>query len=105
MRGIAANTTVTVGMAGVTPACAGNSHLPRKKRLHGREHPRVCGGKFPEFARLRSASGSPPRVRGIAFHAYAFIFWTRITPACAGNSYLATGEAAFCRDHPRVCGE
>ena len=28
-----------------------------------------------------------------------------ITPACAGRSVRADGNAAFIGDHPRVCGE
>ena len=30
---------------------------------------------------------------------------TRITPACAGNSYSAKKILSLSEDHPRVCGE
>ena len=29
----------------------------------------------------------------------------RITPACAGKSFLALLFTQHCRDHPRMCGE
>ena len=32
-------------------------------------------------------------------------FSTRITPACAGKTYIEAIEESFIEDHPRVCGE
>ena len=29
----------------------------------------------------------------------------RITPACAGKTYVEAIEESFIEDHPRVCGE
>ena len=30
---------------------------------------------------------------------------TRITPACAGKTYIVAGRADQARDHPRMCGK
>ena len=49
--------------------------------------------------------GSPPRVRGTAAPPAVQHLTQRITPACAGNSWLVALTPAFTQDHPRVCGE
>ena len=49
--------------------------------------------------------GSPPHVRGKAHSLRPAVASTRITPAYAGKSTLATAWELLHRDHPRVCGE
>ena len=49
--------------------------------------------------------GSPPRVRGTGLGVGTKRENSRITPACAGNSYTSLSSAKVSRDHPRVCGE
>ena len=49
--------------------------------------------------------GSPPRVRGKVLVIGFILLMVRITPACAGKSYLDSFNFALCKDHPRVCGE
>ena len=49
--------------------------------------------------------GSPPRVRGKQIEAAPDGERDRITPACAGKTYIGGRWYAFDKDHPRVCGE
>ena len=49
--------------------------------------------------------GSPPRVRGTGQHRVRDRVRQGITPACAGNSFMAYSTAMLTQDHPRVCGE
>ena len=89
----------------ITPACAGNS--PRGVPIAGDagDHPRVCGEQLLIRCLFQQKPGSPPRVRGTAPLTCSYVYPSRITPACAGNS---GGHLRLCRvygDHPRVCGE
>ena len=49
--------------------------------------------------------GSPPRVRGTGGPMRRLPPERRITPACAGNSSIASSRVVLIWDHPRVCGE
>ena len=49
---------------GITPARAGNSRPARAARPEWGDHPRACGEQRFITAAMRSAVGSPPRVRG-----------------------------------------
>ena len=49
--------------------------------------------------------GSPPHVRGVDSGTGIVPPEARITPACAGSSYLLNGLASGEEDHPRMCGE
>ena len=90
---------------GITPACAGK----RTRWFYGgesmRDHPRVCGEKFPLDYISHAQTGSPPRVRGKVAAYKANNADLGITPACAGKRtrWFYGGESM--RDHPRVCGE
>ena len=99
-----ANETARVGQ-GITPACAGNSEGAKKARILGKDHPRVCGEQSQNLAALNGYKGSPPRVRGTEKSRLAYLFYYRITPACAGNSAPLRWCSSRCWDHPRVCGE
>ena len=51
---------------GITPACAGKSHvLPRSAQVQW-DHPRVCGEKKKAEEMGATTKGSPPRMRGKA---------------------------------------
>lgn len=88
--------------------------------------PRVCGEKILCFFHGLGLPGSPPRVRGKGHLTLAVSHMHRINPAYTGKSTLphhrahfAMGSpprmrgkaltesetAAYCRDHPRICGE
>ena len=72
-------------IAGITPACAGNSPFLRGAKRPAWDHPRLRGEQFTEQA---------PRVRGGG-----------ITPACAGNRHTEDKAYHGIGDHPRLRGE
>ena len=65
----------------------------------------MCGEQVLHYEPKITAMGSPPRVRGTVHHGLRHDHIQGITPACAGNSVLASPVKSFTRDHPRVCGE
>ena len=90
---------------GITPACAGKSHvLPRPAQVQW-DHPRVCGEKKKAEEMGATTKGSPPRMRGKENRVLGGILHVRITPACAGKSRRCRPATLIRRDHPRVCGE
>ena len=50
--------------AWITPACAGKSKYDQAAQTTARDHPRVCGEKYPDTPCPFHSRGSPPRVRG-----------------------------------------
>ena len=91
---------------GITPACAGKSRPKRPtEAAAGRDHPRVCGEERVDFRKYGCPVGSPPRVRGRALGDNNRAWIGRITPACAGKSFVLLGNPVQHEDHPRVCGE
>ncbi len=70
-----------------------------------RDHPRVCGEKTKNTLAKYVRKGSPPRVRGKVVPTSSAVVCWRITPACAGKSFVRTGGISSLKDHPRVCGE
>ena len=109
----------------ITPACAGNSHSRCRSLGLPEDHPRVCGEQaekatffvsikgYPRVcgeqkhlhSKIQRPGGSPPRVRGTGARAGDLQIWSRITPACAGNSNADNIRKFLYTDHPRVCGE
>ena len=85
VRGKGCLPALALGHVGITPACAGKSHL--------------CD-RMPSVTK-----GSPPHVRGKG----SSLGWSRafhgITPACAGKSLPSLFFAHTYWDHPRMCGE
>ena len=72
----------------ITPACAGNSLNPPFGISSYKDHPRVCGEQPMGRPRGGRGKGSPPRVRGTALFPRHHLTSSRITPACAGNSFF-----------------
>ena len=70
---------------GITPACAGKSHLWLQAYSHRKDHPRMCGEKGAALP-----AHSPPG---------------GITPAHAGKSCGHQCREYMPQDHPRVYGE
>ncbi len=89
----------------ITPACAGRSATISSMHSKAPDHPRVCGEKRANAFKKTFRIGSPPRVRGEALRAPALPVNLRITPACAGRSFLLSTLFLHFTDHPRVCGE
>ena len=70
---------------GITPACAGKSHIVRGLVKLVKDHPRVCGEKPAWPAIWLRPVGSPPRVRGKGVKHSDGRVRVGITPACAGK--------------------
>ena len=105
VRGTPPTNTILTRLAGIIPACAGNtSPLPQICMKHG-DHPRMCGEHLSHFALLAAAAGSSPHVRGTHHLQAHRCKLPGIIPACAGNTPSPRTCRADCRDHPRMCGE
>ena len=65
----------------------------------------MCGEKRDGRRLKYPGLGSPPRVRGKVYSLTLWVPHGRITPACAGKSWLPLPPSAGGGDHPRVCGE
>ena len=87
VRGTAVSASVRARRLGITPACAGNSISSPSMVKSTLDHPRVCGEQAKYLSLAMGLGGSPPRVRGTAASRFGNLSATRITPACAGNSY------------------
>ena len=85
MRGTLRESGVIVQDIGIIPAYAGNTDSTCTKS------PRD--------------TGSSPRMRGTRISLCSFCPSPGIIPAYAGNTGGRAASEAFCRDHPRVCGE
>ena len=105
VRGKGKHGTATQKGQGITPACAGKSKILPNASKQGGDHPRVCGEKIFLSSLTILLTGSPPRVRGKGIREIFIAKKVRITPACAGKSFIRDFGIAFARDHPRVCGE
>ena len=89
----------------ITPACAGNTFRDSFYIGSLKDHPRMCG-KYHFFSSfLFSLQGSPPHVREIHIYFLHIFLYTRITPACAGNTFSLFVYICFLEDHPRMCGK
>ena len=87
------------------PAPAGNSRL-RSGWLPGRPvHPRACGEQSGNGLRLKTSSGSSPRLRGTVQGKTALFWLQRFIPAPAGNSVGLSFFSVGSSVHPRACGE
>ena len=73
---------------GITPACAGKTHVAERVGDPGRDHPRMRGEDFREHASPRLGRGSPPHARGRPRRSFVSFFPRRITPACAGKTIV-----------------
>ena len=105
VRGKDSHYQATQSKPGITPACAGKSFPSVSCLLEYRDHPRVCGEKFPRPDTAYNDWGSPPRMRGKACRGHLFALPKGITPAYAGKSCGSSSFSCPHRDHPRVCGE
>ena len=105
MRGKGSATRLRIARSRITPAHAGKSDDRAENALGAQDHPRTCGEKGDHQRRAVLHQGSPPHMRGKGKRTKKIDTITRITPAHAGKSPVATGGPFFCGDHPRTCGE
>ena len=54
---------------------------------------------------MPTVAGSPPRMRGKHFSDFFTLYYSGITPAGAGKTFILPRQATRHRDHPRRCGE
>ena len=92
-------------MDGITPACAGKTHLAATLGNLETDHPRMRG-EDAAWAWVRTCSvGSPPHARGRLHARPGDQGSDRITPACAGKTESRKLLRIHKRDHPRMRGE
>ena len=89
----------------ITPAWAGKSSAPLKRRRSRRDHPRVGGEKRRKLHWQTVQRGSPPRGRGKGCGSSVLPGGKGITPAWAGKSPALGYSRRSDWDHPRVGGE
>ena len=71
---------------GITPACAGNTHIGDNDLLKIQDHPRMRGEHSVIVFFAAVHTGSPPHARGTLAGTNEVDAALRITPACAGNT-------------------
>ena len=96
---------VMILRARITPACAGRTEIPFEILQDKEDHPRVCGKDESKISLPISCKGSPPRVREGHSQSLVGVGLDRITPACAGRTFLYFLSSSIFWDHPRVCGK
>ena len=92
-------------LAGIIPACAGNTPAKAASPSRNRDHPRVCGEHSSVDVMVSLPWGSSPRVRGTPLLSFPGTLRPGIIPACAGNTVCCHSLFGSWWDHPRVCGE
>ena len=90
---------------GITPARAGKTHRPTRRRSETSDHPRACGENCAAGHETPCRRGSPPRVRGKPMFARIAEPIQGITPARAGKTDSVRLAEDRLWDHPRACGE
>ena len=72
MRGTLATVLLSVCLAGIIPAYAGNTDVAGAEFLRHRDHPRVCGEHTAAGTANVTVKGSSPRMRGTRCVVLAF---------------------------------
>ena len=88
VRGKRPRPAVAYSAMRITPACAGKTTVAVVPSDARTDHPRVCGENRALSRMLVYVSGSPPRVRGKRIRLNALQDDVRITPACAGKTFI-----------------
>ena len=104
-RGIHTMTSNGSGFVGITPACAGNTDRCGTNYRYQTDHPRLRGEYSDVHITDDRVTGSPPLARGIRRWKKEKHCATRITPACAGNTFITKYCVDRLGDHPRLRGE
>ena len=104
-RGKAMQSSMKSCRLGITPACAGKSQRRHWIYSPNWDHPRMRGEKASIPRTWREVQGSPPHARGKAFSVDPRSQKQRITPACAGKSFIRRQTRTWFWDHPRMRGE
>ena len=105
VRGTPAAETDGERLAGIIPACAGNTGSTSQRSPATRDHPRMCGEHCLRRRPAYHRTGSSPHVRGTLPRSASGLLETGIIPACAGNTAPTASANRTFGDHPRMCGE
>ena len=105
MRGKVLKQQSLLLMKRITPAYAGKSGYTRRRTSGRWDHPRLCGEKKYKETKEQWQAGSPPPMRGKAYHPHYHLLLLGITPAYAGKSGYTRQRTSGRWDHPRLCGE
>ncbi len=93
------------GLRGITPARAGTTRRPTRRRSANRDHPRTRGDHRWRVSGRTPGRGSPPHARGPPVSGLAKAMWTGITPARAGTTRPRSRPSRTRWDHPRTRGD
>ncbi len=88
-----------------SPAGAGNTCAGAFGPVPEPVQPRGCGEHWSRNVVTTRAGGSAPRVRGTLWRVWWWTPWGRFSPAGAGNTRAACGNAQGQAVQPRGCGE
>ena len=89
----------------ITPAYAGSTIRYKNGKKYLEDHPRLRG-EYHHFDSMKHIRpGSPPLARGVQKQKGELITWIRITPACAGSTFVCIPVCQLDKDHPRLRGE
>ena len=105
VRGAVCSLIVGILHIGIIPARAGSSFPSMHATAVAGDHPRACGEQLSPMQRVRTSTGSSPRVRGADRSFLARGLADGIIPARAGSSSNRSTTIGTSRDHPRACGE
>ena len=72
----------------ITPACAGSTSRSNRGRVCTEDHPRLRGEYKRSRRSMKEQTGSPPLARGVQLLIIFILQYVRITPACAGSTFL-----------------
>ena len=89
----------------IIPAYAGSTTPEIVSPCNIWDHPRVCGEHRVGSSKMKSISGSSPRMRGAHEKECQERVQPRIIPAYAGSTIRKPTCPGSSADHPRVCGE
>ena len=104
-RGTHVEGDVGDGIAGIIPACAGNTKLQALPVAQVRDHPRMRGEHAAMPLHCDEMTGSSPHARGTLRQTRHLTDQGGIIPACAGNTRRARDICRGRWDHPRMRGE
>ena len=88
--------------AGIIPACAGTTSLPKSGSSSRWGHPRMRGDHSEEEFAHAVPRGSSPHARGPRFFMAITPARAGIIPACAGTTPFSSTGLPPARDHPRM---
>ena len=85
-RGTHRHARALPSLAGIIPACAGNTLRPAPARQCARDHPRMRGEHAADAVAVNRKTGSSPHARGTLVEVAHAHLAAGIIPACAGNT-------------------